>query len=179
VTVLKRAVALTVVVVIPLIWTASASAAQSPNASCVGAGSSALAPGQGTVTNPLATRGGSDAEDAEALPAIDRIPDEVHRHDRTVMVSDFRELAEGTPGAGVGRGETPRLGFGAGRGFGFPSPPEDGEGLAGYPGIRADIAHFAKVVADELGTTPGQLVRGFAQQKGLAEECFPEGPPLP
>lgn len=60
-----------------------------------------------TVTNVLPARGGADAE---PLPdAIDRIPGELRRHDRAVTVSDFRELAEATPGAGVGRAETLRL----------------------------------------------------------------------
>ncbi|KAF0956734.1 MULTISPECIES: putative baseplate assembly protein [Rhodococcus] len=59
------------------------------------------------VTNILPTRGGADAE---PLPdAVARIPDEFRRHDRAVTVSDFRELAEASPGAGVGRAETLRL----------------------------------------------------------------------
>lgn len=60
-----------------------------------------------TVTNLLPTRGGAGAEPLSA--AIDRIPGEMRRHDRAVTVSDFREIAEGTPGAGVGRAETLRL----------------------------------------------------------------------
>lgn len=60
-----------------------------------------------TVTNPLPTRGGADAE---PLPdAVARIPAEIRRQDRAVTVSDFRELAEATPGAGVGRAEVLRL----------------------------------------------------------------------
>ncbi|MBK5224422.1 MAG: putative baseplate assembly protein [Acidimicrobiia bacterium] len=59
------------------------------------------------VTNVLPPRGGADAE--PLADAVARIPDEVRRHDRAVTVSDFRELAESTPGAGVGRAETLRL----------------------------------------------------------------------
>lgn len=56
------------------------------------------------VTNPLPVRGGADAE---PLPdAVARIPEEFRRHDRAVTISDFRELAEATPGAGVARAET-------------------------------------------------------------------------
>lgn len=53
-----------------------------------------------------------------------------------------------------------------------------GQGF-GYPGIRADISHFTKFVADILGTTPGALVSTTAHEHGSAPECFPEGPPLP
>jgi hypothetical protein len=60
-----------------------------------------------TVVNDLPTRGGADAE--PLLDAIERIPEEFRRHDRAVTVSDFRELAEATPGAGVARAETLRL----------------------------------------------------------------------
>ncbi|MGW0229334.1 putative baseplate assembly protein [Actinopolymorpha singaporensis] len=60
-----------------------------------------------TVTNPLPCRGGADAE--PLADAVDRIPEEFRRHDRAVTVSDFRELAEQTPGAGVLRAETLRL----------------------------------------------------------------------
>ena len=60
-----------------------------------------------TVTNPLPCRGGADAE--PLAEAVDRIPEEFRRHDRAVTVSDFRELAEQTPGAGVVRAETLRL----------------------------------------------------------------------
>ena len=41
--------------------------------------------------------------------AVERIPEEFRRHDRAITVSDFRELAEQTPGAGVVRAETLRL----------------------------------------------------------------------
>jgi hypothetical protein len=47
------------------------------------------------------------------------------------------------------------------------------------PGTRAEIAHFGKTVADQMGVSPGSLVVTFAQQKGSAAECFPNGPPLP
>ncbi len=57
-----------------------------------------------TVSNPLPCRGGADAE--PLADAVDRIPEEFRRHDRAVTVSDFRELAEQTPGAGVVRAET-------------------------------------------------------------------------
>jgi hypothetical protein len=60
-----------------------------------------------TVTNPLPCRGGADTEPLAA--AVDRIPEEFRRHDRAVTASDFRELAEQTPGAGVVRAETLRL----------------------------------------------------------------------
>ena len=60
-----------------------------------------------TVSNPLPCRGGADAE--PLADAVDRIPEEFRRHDRAVTVSDFRELAEQTPGAGVVRAETLRL----------------------------------------------------------------------
>ena len=60
-----------------------------------------------TVSNPLPCRGGADAE--PLTEAVERIPEEFRRHDRAVTVSDFRELAEQTPGAGVVRAETLRL----------------------------------------------------------------------
>lgn len=63
-------------------------------------------PGIG-VANPLATRGGADAE--PLADAVARIPSEFGRRDRAVTVSDFRELAEATPGAGIARAETLRL----------------------------------------------------------------------
>jgi predicted phage baseplate assembly protein len=59
------------------------------------------------VTNPLPTRGGADAE--AIAEAVARIPEEFRRRDRAVTVSDFRELAEATPGAGVARAEVLRL----------------------------------------------------------------------
>lgn len=61
------------------------------------------APGGATVTNPLPTAGGADAEDvAEGLR---RIPGELRRRDRAVTASDFKELALATPGGLVGRAE--------------------------------------------------------------------------
>jgi Baseplate J-like protein len=75
----------------------------------VAPGAISAAPDTGgvTVANVLPTRGGADAE---PLPdALARIPEEVRRNDRAVTVSDFRELAEATPGAGVGRAEALRL----------------------------------------------------------------------
>jgi predicted phage baseplate assembly protein len=60
-----------------------------------------------TVTNPLPCRGGADAE--PLADAVERIPEEFRRHDRAVTVSDFQELAEQTPGAGVVRAESLRL----------------------------------------------------------------------
>ena len=45
----------------------------------------------------------------------------------------------------------------------------------GYPGERADIAHYGQT----FGVPPGQLVGIYAHQKGSAAECYPEGPPLP
>lgn len=77
----------------------------------VSADSMTSAPGvpRVTVSNPLPMRGGADAE---SLPdAMARIPEEFHRHDRAVTASDFRELAESTPGAGVGRAEALSLFF--------------------------------------------------------------------
>jgi hypothetical protein len=59
------------------------------------------------VTNPLPAQGGAAAEPLG--DAVERIPEEFRRHDRAVTVSDFRELAEATPGAGVVRAETLRL----------------------------------------------------------------------
>jgi hypothetical protein len=60
-----------------------------------------------TVTNPLPATGG--AEPQSIAEAIDQIPSELARRDRAVTVSDFRELAETTPGAGIIRAETLRL----------------------------------------------------------------------
>jgi hypothetical protein len=57
-----------------------------------------------TVTNPLPTGGGEDAE--PVAKALDRIPGELRRHDRAVTAGDFRELAA-LPG--VGRAECPPL----------------------------------------------------------------------
>lgn len=75
----------------------------------VGPGAISKAPGTSgvTVTNVLPARGGADAE--PLADAVARIPEEFRRHDRAVTVSDFRELAEVTPGAGVARAETLRL----------------------------------------------------------------------
>ncbi|MGW0094866.1 putative baseplate assembly protein [Streptomyces sp. NPDC003328] len=56
-----------------------------------------------TVTNSLATEGGTAAETLEM--AMDRIPGEFRRHDRAVTASDFAELAALTPGGEVGRAE--------------------------------------------------------------------------
>ncbi|MGH3774185.1 MAG: putative baseplate assembly protein [Pseudonocardiaceae bacterium] len=56
------------------------------------------------VSNPLPCQGGAAAE--ALADAVDRIPEEFRRHDRAVTASDFRELAEATPGAGVIRAET-------------------------------------------------------------------------
>jgi hypothetical protein len=53
------------------------------------------------ATNPLATAGGEDAETIS--DALERIPGELHRHDRAVTAGDFRELAATI--AGVGRAE--------------------------------------------------------------------------
>jgi predicted phage baseplate assembly protein len=55
------------------------------------------------AANPLAARGGLDAETVAA--ALDRIPGELRRRDRAVTEGDFRELALETPGADVGRAE--------------------------------------------------------------------------
>ncbi len=75
----------------------------------VGPGSITKVPGVAgvSVSNDLPARGGADAE--PLADAVARIPEEFRRHDRAVTVSDFRELAEGTPGAGVTRAETLRL----------------------------------------------------------------------
>ncbi len=59
-----------------------------------------------TVSNPLPARGGAPAEDVGA--ALERIPGELRRRDRAVTADDFRELALATPGADIGRAETPR-----------------------------------------------------------------------
>ena len=72
----------------------------------VGPDSITRGPSTVKVTNPLPTRGGADAE--ALADAVARIPEEFGRRDRAVTVSDFRELAEATPGAGVGRAEVLR-----------------------------------------------------------------------
>lgn len=59
------------------------------------------------VENPLPIRGGADAE--PLADAVARIPEEFGRRDRAVVVSDFRQLAEATPGAGIARAEVLRL----------------------------------------------------------------------
>jgi predicted phage baseplate assembly protein len=59
------------------------------------------------VGNPLPCRGGAAAEGL--TEALARIPGEFRRHDRAVTASDFQELAEATPGAGIVRAETLRL----------------------------------------------------------------------
>ena len=41
------------------------------------------------------------------------------------------------------------------------------------PGARADVSQFL----NSLSEPSGLIVMGSAQQKGTAEECFPEGPP--
>ena len=72
----------------------------------VGPGAITVLPSHADVTasNPLPTRGGADAE--ALADAVARIPEEFRRRDRAVTPSDFRELAEATPGAGVARAET-------------------------------------------------------------------------
>jgi predicted phage baseplate assembly protein len=62
-------------------------------------------PGAGGVSkvfNPLKAAGG--AEPASLADALDEIPAEVHRRDRAVVESDFRDLARQVPG--VARAET-------------------------------------------------------------------------
>ncbi|WP_250002265.1 putative baseplate assembly protein [Actinoplanes sp. M2I2] len=60
-----------------------------------------------TVTNPMPATGGAVAQ--SLTDAVDQIPAELARRDRAVTVSDFRELARITPGAGIVRAETLRL----------------------------------------------------------------------
>jgi predicted phage baseplate assembly protein len=48
------------------------------------------------VANPLPAAGGGDR--VELTEAMDAIPAEVHRHDRAVILDDFRDLAEQVPG---------------------------------------------------------------------------------
>jgi predicted phage baseplate assembly protein len=55
------------------------------------------------ASNPQPARGGAPAE--TVAEGLERIPGEFRRHDRAVTQGDFRELALGTPGAGVGRAE--------------------------------------------------------------------------
>ncbi|EAR22006.1 putative baseplate assembly protein [Nitrococcus mobilis] len=55
------------------------------------------------VSNPLAAHNGADAETVDQ--ALDRIPGELRRRDRTVTRNDFRELSLQTPGVAVGRAE--------------------------------------------------------------------------
>lgn len=59
------------------------------------------------VGNPIGCRGGAAVEGL--ADAVARIPEEFRRQDRTVTESDFRELAEATPGAGIVRAEVLRL----------------------------------------------------------------------
>lgn len=75
----------------------------------VGPGSITVVRGVGgvEVTNPLPTHGGAAAE--ALADAVERIPDELRRHDRAVTAADFAELAEATPGAGVVRADALRL----------------------------------------------------------------------
>jgi predicted phage baseplate assembly protein len=75
----------------------------------VGPGAITVVRGAGgvTVSNPLPTHGGAAAE--ALTDAVGRIPEEFRRHDRAVTASDFRELAEATPGGGIIRAETLRL----------------------------------------------------------------------
>jgi predicted phage baseplate assembly protein len=75
----------------------------------VGPGAIAVVRGVGgvEVTNPLPTQGGAAAE--PLAEAVERIPEEFRRHDRAVTASDFHELAEATPGAGVARAEALKL----------------------------------------------------------------------
>jgi hypothetical protein len=47
------------------------------------------------------------------------------------------------------------------------------------PGTVAAVAHFLHEEARENEAPTGQIVKAFAQQKGSAEDCFPNGPPLP
>lgn len=55
------------------------------------------------VQNPLRAHSGGDAETIDA--ALNRIPGELRRHDRTVTSGDFQELALATPGANIARAE--------------------------------------------------------------------------
>jgi len=59
--------------------------------------------GQFKANNPLAARGGAEAE--SIADALERVPGEIRRRDRAVTRDDFSELALATPGAGVGRAE--------------------------------------------------------------------------
>lgn len=56
-----------------------------------------------TVTQPIATVGGAEAESLEA--AEKRIPAWLRHRDRAVTTDDYRSLAESIPGAGIGRVE--------------------------------------------------------------------------
>jgi predicted phage baseplate assembly protein len=56
-----------------------------------------------TVTQPLATVGGADAESIDV--AEKRIPAWLAHRDRAVTAEDYRSLAESIPGAGIGRVE--------------------------------------------------------------------------
>jgi len=58
-----------------------------------------------TVVNPLPASGGADH--VPLADALDAIPAEVHRHDRAVVLDDFRALAEQV--SGVARAEPLRL----------------------------------------------------------------------
>ena len=55
--------------------------------------------------------------------------------------------------------------------------PGQGVDPFAFPGAHADLNHFLIETADLLGTSPGQLVKPLAQDKGTAFVCFPEGPP--
>ena len=56
-----------------------------------------------TVTQPIATTGGADAESLDA--AQKRIPAWLRHRDRAVTVDDYKSLAESIPSAGIGRVE--------------------------------------------------------------------------
>ncbi len=56
-----------------------------------------------TVTQPIATTGGSDPESLDS--AQRRIPAWLRHRDRAVTADDYRNLAESIPGAGIGRVE--------------------------------------------------------------------------
>ena len=95
----------------------------------------------------------------------------MHRPTRRVAsaVGAVAVLALAAPGAGAAPASVSGNASCVGAGSSALAPGQE----FGFPGQRAQIAHFLK----SQGGPPGQTVRSFAQMHGTADECFPAGPP--
>lgn len=111
------------------------------------------------LLQPVATRGGEDAESVAAAEA--RIPQQLRHRERAVTADDYRSLALQTPGVEVGRVEVlPRFAPRS-RAFGVPGvvsvmvlPAVAGGGVGSAPNPRADRPLIEAVHAQLDGRRP-------------------------